>query len=133
MTPQKFDELVKDRMARCILTLCTKGAEYSRGDDRLWNFKRAAEKMGCTPAQALLGMKVKHDVSIDDMVAGLATGELPTKEVVAEKIGDSINYLLLLEGLIEEARAARTESVNDDEWRPVENSLGNICRRSDAS
>ena len=50
-------------------------------------------------------MEVKHDVSVDDIIDGLAQGIVPPKEMVAEKIGDSINYLLLLEGLIEEERA----------------------------
>jgi hypothetical protein len=41
---------------------------------------------------------------VDDIIDGLAKGIVPPKELVAEKIGDSIDYLLLLEGLIEETR-----------------------------
>ena len=46
-------------------------------------------------------------VSVDDIIDGLARGIVPPKELVAEKIGDSINYLLLLEGLIEDERQRR--------------------------
>lgn len=114
MTPQQFDELVNDRMAWCRETLCAKGEEYSRDGDRLWNFKVAGRKLGCHPAQALAGMMTKHVVSVDDIIDGLAKGVVPPRELVAEKIGDSINYLLLLEGLIEEGRGDAlysTESI----------------------
>ena len=101
-----FNDLARKRINQCYKTLDQKGEEYSRDGDRLWNFKRAGAKIRKTPAQALMGMKVKHDVSIDDMVDMLDIGVVPSKEAVAEKIGDSINYLLLLEGLIEEARSS---------------------------
>ena len=105
MNAKDFDKIVADRMAWCNKTLCAKGDEYARDGDRLWNFKVAARKLNCHPAEALAGMMVKHTVSVDDIIDGLAKGVVPPKELVAEKIGDSINYLLLLEGLIEEARA----------------------------
>ena len=104
MNAKDFDKIVADRMAWCRQTLCAKGDEYARDGDRLWNFKVAARKLNCHPAKALAGMMVKHTVSVDDIIDGLAKGNVPPKELVAEKIGDSINYLLLLEGLIEEAR-----------------------------
>ena len=104
-----FDKIVHARMDWCMKTLCAKGDEYARGGDRLWNFKVAARKLNCHPAEALAGMMVKHTVSVDDIIDGLAKGIVPPKEVVAEKIGDSINYLLLLEGLIEEERQRREE------------------------
>ena len=116
-----FNSIVGNRFDYCGKVLTQKGEEYSREGDRLWNFKRAGEKRRKTPAEALLDMKVKHDVSIDDMVDGLARGVLPSREMVAEKIGDSINYLLLLEGLIEEARdAARSQfdAIRVDEVEP---------------
>ena len=104
MNAKDFDKIVAARMAWCNKTLCAKGDEYARDGDRLWNFKAAGRKRNCHPAEALAGMMVKHTVSVDDIIDGLAKGIVPPKELVAEKIGDSIDYLLLLEGLIEEAR-----------------------------
>ena len=104
MNAKDFDKIVGARLNWCEKTLCAKGDEYAREGDRLWNFKVAARKLNCHPAEALAGMMVKHTVSVDDIIDGLARGIVPPKELVAEKIGDSINYLLLLEGLIEEAR-----------------------------
>ena len=104
MNAKDFNKIVAARMVWCNKTLCAKGDEYAREGDRLWNFKVAARKLNCHPAEALAGMMVKHTVSVDDIIDGLSRGIVPPKELVAEKIGDSINYLLLLEGLIEEAR-----------------------------
>ena len=109
MNTKDFDKIVAARMAWCNKTLCAKGDEYARDGDRLWNFKVAARKLNCHPAEALAGMMVKHTVSVDDIIDGLARGIVPPQELVAEKIGDSINYLLLLEGLIEEERQKREE------------------------
>ena len=109
MNAEEFDKIVGARMDWCMKTLCAKGDEYARGGDRLWNFKVAGRKLNCHPAEALAGMMVKHTVSVDDIIDGLAKGVVPPKELVAEKIGDSIDYLLLLEGLIEEERQRREE------------------------
>lgn len=135
MNAKDFDEIVAARMDWCIKTLCAKGDEYARGGDRLWNFKVAAQKLNCHPAEALAGMMVKHTVSVDDIIDGLAKGIVPPKELVAEKIGDSIDYLLLLEGLVEEARANQpaTESwpaaVSEQDTRRREQAATSAQRR----
>ena len=102
MSPEDFTEVVRRRLIRCEFVLVPKGHEYSRGGDRLHNFKKAAEIEKTTPEKALLGMAMKHIVSIMDMVEDLPT--LPAEETQAEKFTDAINYLLLLEALIEERR-----------------------------
>lgn len=109
MNAKDFDKIVADRMDWCRQTLGAKGDEYAREGDRLWNFKVAARKLNCHPAEALAGMMVKHTVSVDDIIDGLAKGIVPPKGLVSEKIGDSIDYLLLLEGVIEEERRKREE------------------------
>ncbi len=80
-----------------------KHEEYTRGDDKLHNFKRAADTKQTTPEDALLGMMNKHIVSVYDMVDDLTLlgREHPLKSW-DEKIGDAINYLKLLRALIEE-------------------------------
>lgn len=104
MEAKRFEEIVIVRLEHCRQTLLVKGEEYSRGGDRLWNFKAAGRKRNISSVEALMGMKVKHDVSVDDIVADLEKNVLPSKGTVAEKIGDSIAYMLLLEGVIEERR-----------------------------
>lgn len=111
MDAKVFEKLSGDIVEHCMATLNTKGEEYSREGDRLWNFKRAGEKRRKTPAEALLDMKAKHDVSVDDIVDALKRGHVPSKDAMLEKIGDSINYLLLLAGLIEEVREEQHKQV----------------------
>lgn len=105
MIAEEFDDLVIDRFESCQQILKGKSSEYSRNDDKLHNFKRAGELLGTTPERALLGMMTKHLISIMDMVDDIEfVGTLPSDGLISEKFGDSINYLLLLEGLIKERK-----------------------------
>lgn len=94
----EFNELVKKQTHICIDTLSKKADEYAT-EDRMHNFKVAAQIQHCTPIQALGGMMAKHTVSIYDMIN---SGEDYPIELWTEKITDHINYLLLLNGLINE-------------------------------
>lgn len=99
MTHQEFKKLVRARQKHTVDTLLLKGAEYSRDNDRLHNFTRAAAMNDQTPAQALWGMASKHLISIKDMVDDTADDIYPTEDQIEEKIGDVINYFHLLEGV----------------------------------
>ncbi|MCP4127754.1 MAG: hypothetical protein GY753_11905 [Gammaproteobacteria bacterium] len=79
--------------------LGTKAGEYAHGGDRLHNFKVAAAVNDVPPEQALWGMATKHLVSVMDLVAGRLVAR---PEMVDEKIGDMINYLILLEAILKE-------------------------------
>jgi len=49
-------EIILSKRIKCIkLTLVKKGVEYSRNEDRLYNFRRAAQITGESPEQALWG------------------------------------------------------------------------------
>ena len=69
--------------------------------DRLHNFKVAADLVGATDEQALAGMMAKHIVSIFDMCG---SGKVYPIELWNEKIGDSINYMLLLKAIVLEEK-----------------------------
>jgi len=106
MRSERFNELVLTRLEKCQGVLVVKEGEYSVARDRLHNFKRAAALLYVQPETALLGMWAKHLVSILDIVDDVvSSGRVPTQEVISEKFGDAINYLLLLEGLLEDRRA----------------------------
>lgn len=104
MKPEQFAEIVNNRLEQVRITEQIKGAEYSRGDDRFHNFKRAAAMDGTTPVRSMWGMWKKHLVSIIDMVDDLDQGIIPTPRMIKEKCGDNIVYSLLFEGLVEEMR-----------------------------
>lgn len=102
-TPQ-FEAILESRLSSIKQVLGNKAKEYAIGD-RLYNFKRAAEISRTTPQKALAGMFMKHLVSVLDLVEGSLP---PTEYMVNEKIGDAINYLILLEAVLKEPAINRT-------------------------
>ena len=102
MTSDAFTALLNRRIESMETTLLKKAGEYANRYDRLHNFKRAAGILGTTPEEALVGMMVKHLTSIFDIVDRIPDGCLPTRAMLDEKIGDTINYAVLLEALITE-------------------------------
>ena len=109
MNTNRFNEVIEDRLNLCVSVLCKKADEYAT-DDRLHNFKVAAKLQNCTPEKALAGMMCKHTVSVYDLINDLENGKCATREMWEEKIGDSLNYLLLLTAMLEERFECKPES-----------------------
>lgn len=105
MIAAHFEYIVNRRLSHIQSTLESKGKEYAR-EDRLSNFKAAGAALDCSPERALLGMLIKHQVSIIDMINDLDQGVKHDQVVWNEKIGDAINYYVLLDALVEERRAS---------------------------
>jgi len=101
MNAQTFDELLERKLSDSRSVLAGKAEEYSHGGDRLSNFKRAAKMLNCTPEAALLSFVTKHITALYDFVTALPNGSI-TIEQWSEKTGDIRNYMILLDGLIEE-------------------------------
>lgn len=98
MTAYIFKEILDHYIKRTEEILGVKAEEYAT-EDRLHNFKVAAEVQGTTPVKALGGMMAKHTVSIYDMIDSPRSYPRARWE---EKITDHINYLILLAALIED-------------------------------
>lgn len=103
MTDEEFDVVLNSRIEKIKAVLGAKAAEYARGD-RLSNFKKAAAAMSCTPEQACVAFWMKHVISINDLVNDRGAGKKVSAEMWNEKIGDAINYLVLLDGIVSELR-----------------------------
>jgi len=134
MTPEEFTKIIEKRLEQCLKTQKLKGEEYSRNGNRFHNFKVAARIKGETPEQALFGMYVKHLVSVMDMIEDVVLyGKVPSEEMLEEKIGDSIIYHLLLEGMFRERmQAKKKEDVRIKIDPPVEvirGTLADLTRR----
>lgn len=93
-----FDKVILEQLKHCEEVLLTKQKEYAT-EDKLHNFRTAAELQQITMEQALAGMMCKHTVSIYDMIA---SGDIYDIEKWDEKITDNMVYLLLLKAIIEE-------------------------------
>lgn len=96
MDSKTFNEETSAQIKRSVDVLCTKATEYAT-EDRLHNFKVAAELEQVPAVQALAGMMAKHTVSVYDMCK---SGKEYPLALWEEKITDHINYLLLLNALI---------------------------------
>ena len=101
MKYERFNSVLKRTLDKCALTLERKADEYAT-EDRLHNFKVAADLQNCTPMTALAGMMAKHTVSVYDLIQRQEKGFRVSQEMWDEKIGDSINYLILLSALVQE-------------------------------
>jgi len=103
VTAQEFDELVERRLGLIRATLVSKGREYASSTDRLHNFNRGALVQGISPAACLRGYMTKHLVSVLDIIEAVEDhegGYVPPAELIDEKLGDLINYCVLLEAVL---------------------------------
>jgi len=101
MKALEFNELLNARIKKITETLGQKALQYESKVDRLHNFKVAAQLSNSTPEKALWGMAMKHLVSVTDLISGQLENN---RKNIDEKIGDMINYLILLEALFEDLR-----------------------------
>jgi hypothetical protein len=97
MRAEDFDQLVLDENAESNKMLSVKAEEYAGNNDRLENFKQAAGMLSINPAKALMGMLVKHFVSVGKMSNN---PDSYTIEKWDEKLRDIRNYTYLLKGVI---------------------------------
>lgn len=105
MNHQDFRTVLDARITKINKVLGEKAKEYSRIDDHSYNFKRGAAALGVTPETYCKHLFTKHLISVFDAVDDCDAGLTPTEAYCDEKIGDAINYLILLEALFAERRA----------------------------
>lgn len=116
MNHDRFNAIVNRRFEECEAVLASKDEEYSSETDRLHNFYVAARMQGCSPPKALQGMLVKHIVSVWDMIDRMDRDPVyvPDRALIKDKIGDVINYMVLLEGLMDDrARMLETPIISE--------------------
>lgn len=115
MDTKRFNELVDEVLSECRKTLVIKAGEYAT-DDRLHNFKVAGRLNDCSGSEALWGMVTKHIVSLKDITR---SDQSFKRAFLQEKIGDVINYCILLFAL------------KEDEGKVIDyttcSSLGRVC------
>lgn len=116
MKTELFNAIIENQINLCKDILIDKAREYAT-DDRLHNFKVAAELQGCSPKEALIGMMAKHTVSIYDLTC---LSREVSMGMWSEKITDNINYLLLLRAVIQEEMDAKMEKCTkgtEEDWK----------------
>jgi len=102
-----FDKIVNERTGKIKSILINKAKEYATNADRYHNFNIAGRILDISPERALIGMWMKHMVSVLDLVEWVDWEPAKlTTEIIDEKIGDAINYLILLEGMLQSRQEA---------------------------
>lgn len=106
MTQKEFDKIVDEQVNDCIDCLVVKAREYVLDpNDRLRAFKLVwinDKEIKVNPKITLWGQMVKHLSSIYDMSLKNEEYDKENYDKWIEKITDTINYLILLRGIIED-------------------------------
>jgi hypothetical protein len=106
MTPDEFNKIVDERVKQSAEVLKSKGRQYSRGGDRLHNFKQIARQKHTIPEDVLMFLVSKQWVNLNDCVDDIKQELIYVMEhwppLYDELLNDIHNYLYLLEGLLKE-------------------------------
>ncbi len=86
-------------LERCFEVFKSKGADYSRDADRLYNFRSVAKFTGLNMKQVWSVFYMKHVLAILAYVKGGTESE-----PIEDRIVDAINYLCLFSLIVREAK-----------------------------
>lgn len=101
MTNKDFYELMQSVFEKCAAISKAKGHDYTKGSsDALANFKEAGKDIGVGPIPVCWIFMNKHYQAITNYVKSNGQSE---SEPISERIKDLINYLVLLQALINES------------------------------
>ena len=95
MTEERFDEVVDEVCEQISNVLKVKAKEYRRNENPFHNFDIGSQRSGLIREKVLDGFLLKHEISIADITNDLEINKLPTKELLDEKFGDNIIYLII--------------------------------------
>jgi len=95
MTKDFFKKVLHDTLKTTQHTLGVKIIEYVRNNNIMHNFDTGERMTGQIREKVIHSFALKHHISISDMRNDIEDGKLPTTELVNEKFGDAINYLIL--------------------------------------
>ena len=102
MKELKFIKLIDKIFSRTENTLLAKRAEYAHKEDVFKSFKNGTGfSLHTEPEQVAWSYLAKHLESIQSIIRKLPN-ERPSEELIDEKFGDAINYLIIIEGLLKE-------------------------------
>lgn len=112
MTGAEFNKLLNTRILKIRSVLEQKAGDYARTGDRLGHLKRTARVLNCSTERACLNGFAKHLVSILNMVDETDKRIVVDHKKWDEKVGDAINYLILLEATVKESSYERKSNVS---------------------
>ena len=101
MTENRFEQVVDETLNQIREILLVKGAEYRRNQDPFHNFNQGAIKSQQHSLKVLDGFLLKHEISISDICNDIIYyDKKPKIEIVNEKLGDNLIYLLIKKAML---------------------------------
>lgn len=105
MQRKEFQQVVEKRLNLIQSVLASKGAEYSPDDNPFHNFDNATGlSFHKNRTKVAWEFMVKHLQSIKDMLDKDEKGLTNSEAHIEEKIGDAVNYLILIEGMLKDKK-----------------------------
>lgn len=95
MTTEQADRYLETIISQTQEVLGVKAKMYIRNGDHMHNFNQGALIKGCLREEVLGDFRLKHLISVQDILNDLKQGIYPTEALVLEKYGDIINYYIL--------------------------------------
>lgn len=105
MTKEDFsNQIVARRLELIKKVLESKGVEYGASKSAFHTFDESTGiSLHSKNASTAWEMCVKHLTSIKNIISDFEyCGQLPSESILEEKIGDAINYFILIEGMLKE-------------------------------
>jgi hypothetical protein len=137
LSKQEFDKYFEKRIELTYSVLSGKQKEYGDGEkDILHNFNTGATIANLTREEVLDGFMLKHYISYRDIVNNISKGTLPSEELLEEKVGDMINYLILFEASVKQKiNNNKLKQINTNERETTNDSrvFGETISRSKSS
>lgn len=96
ITNEELTNSIKTSL-QCILDLFEeKNKEYGKSNEAFSIFNRISDKYNCSPQHALLMLRAKHEISIEEIADNiLSNSKCYSQEKIEEKFNDIIIYYLL--------------------------------------
>lgn len=119
MTTEELNKLVTERYYKSKDVLVSKGKEYGEIHDTLKSFKEQADfSLHQEPTTVAWELMVKHLYSVRRIINEYECEDIiPSQEIIDEKFGDAINYLILIEAMFQELRLTNNNQypIQDEE------------------
>lgn len=119
MTTEELNKLLTERYYKSKEVLISKGKEYGVESDTLKSFKEQADfSMHQEPTSVAWELLVKHLYSVRRIIGEYECEDIiPDQDMIDEKFGDAINYLVLIEALFKELHSTNNNqyTIQDEE------------------
>jgi hypothetical protein len=114
MTTEELNKLVTERYYKSKDVLVSKGKEYGEIQDTLKSFKEQVDfSLHQEPTTVAWELMVKHLYSVRRIINEYECEDIiPSQEMIDEKFGDAINYLILIEALFIELKNEKDKNRN---------------------